>query len=173
TVLLVRAHYFYDSAAAPSAPLAGLRRTGRLVDVSSYEPVEELCLAADALVTDYSSIMFDYANLDRPIVIHADDWETYRTTRGVYFDLMAEAPGPVARTQAELTEILTSDAWHDERAAKARTAFRRRFCEYDDGRAAERVVRRVFLGEDERTLPPVLPVEDRTPAPSPEEATSS
>ncbi|WP_193782855.1 CDP-glycerol glycerophosphotransferase family protein, partial [Streptomyces sp. E5N91] len=173
TVLLVRAHYFYDSAAAPSAPLAGLRRTGRLVDVSSYEPVEELCLAADALVTDYSSIMFDYANLDRPIVIHADDWETYRTTRGVYFDLMAEAPGPVARTQAELTEILTSDAWHDERATKARTAFRRRFCEYDDGRAAERVVRRVFLGEDERTLPPVLPVEDRTPAPSPEEATSS
>ncbi|MGX1030169.1 CDP-glycerol glycerophosphotransferase family protein [Streptomyces sp. SAI-097] len=173
TVLLVRAHYFYDSAASPSAPLAGLRRTGRLVDVSSYEPVEELCLAADALVTDYSSIMFDYANLDRPIVIHADDWETYRTTRGVYFDLMAEAPGPVARTQAELTEILTSDAWRDARATKARTAFRRRFCEYDDGRAAERVVRRVFLGEDERTLPPVLPVEDRTPAPSPEEACAS
>ncbi|MFF9863604.1 CDP-glycerol glycerophosphotransferase family protein [Streptomyces tendae] len=176
TVLLVRAHYFYDGASSPygsSAPLAGLRRTGRLVDVSSYEPVEELCLAADALVTDYSSIMFDYANLDRPIVVHADDWETYRTTRGVYFDLMAEAPGPVARTQAELTEILTTDAWHDERATKARAAFRRRFCEYDDGHAAERVVRRVFLGEDERTLPPVLPVEDRTPAPSPEEASAS
>ncbi|MFG2678982.1 CDP-glycerol glycerophosphotransferase family protein [Streptomyces sp. NPDC048392] len=173
TVLLVRAHYFYEGAPTLSAPPADLRRTGRLVDVSSYEPVEELCLAADALVTDYSSIMFDYANLDRPIVIHADDWETYRTTRGVYFDLMAEAPGPVARTQAELTEILTTDAWRDARAAKARTAFRRRFCEYDDGRAAERVVRRVFLGEDERTLPPVLPVEDRTPAPSPEEACAS
>ncbi|CAM5520132.1 Transferase OS=Streptomyces parvulus OX=146923 GN=Spa2297_12940 PE=3 SV=1 [Streptomyces parvulus] len=86
---------------------------------------------------------------------------------------MAEAPGPVARSQAELTEILTTDAWHDERAAKARTAFRRRFCEYDDGRAAERVVRRVFLGEDARALPPVLPVEERTPAPSPEEATAS
>ncbi|GAA5217489.1 CDP-glycerol glycerophosphotransferase family protein [Streptomyces thinghirensis] len=170
TILLVRAHYFYETA---TSPLAGLRRTGRIIDVSSYDPVEELCLAADALVTDYSSIMFDYANLDRPIVIHADDWETYRTTRGVYFDLMAEAPGPVARDQAELTEILTTDAWRDERAAKARAAFRRRFCEYDDGRAAERVVRRVFLGEDERTLPPVLPVEERTPAPSPEEATTS
>ncbi|MFE6595199.1 CDP-glycerol glycerophosphotransferase family protein [Streptomyces sp. NPDC057781] len=170
TVLLVRAHYFYETA---TSPLAGLRRTGRIIDVSSYDPVEELCLAADALVTDYSSIMFDYANLDRPIVIHADDWETYRTTRGVYFDLMAEAPGPVARDQAELTDILTTDAWRDERAAKARAAFRRRFCEYDDGRAAERVVRRVFLGEDERTLPPVLPVEERTPAPSPEEATAS
>ncbi|MFF9031149.1 CDP-glycerol glycerophosphotransferase family protein [Streptomyces iakyrus] len=169
TVLLVRGHYFYDGAASP---LTGLRRTGRIIDVSSYDPVEELCLAADALVTDYSSIMFDYANLDRPIVIHADDWETYRTTRGVYFDLMDQAPGPVARTQQELTEILTTDAWRDESAAKTRAVFRRRFCEYDDGRAAERVVRRVFLGQDERDLPPVLPLEERTPAPTPQEATA-
>ncbi|GAA3493636.1 CDP-glycerol glycerophosphotransferase family protein [Streptomyces prasinosporus] len=170
TVLLVRGHYFYDGA---SSPLTGLRRSGRIVDVSSYDPVEDLCLAADALVTDYSSIMFDYANLDRPLVIYADDWETYRTTRGVYFDLMAEAPGPVARTQEELTGILTTDAWRDEGAAKARAVFRRRFCEYDDGRAAERVVRRVFLGQDEESLPPVLPVEERTPAPGPEEACPS
>ncbi|MET9394733.1 CDP-glycerol glycerophosphotransferase family protein [Streptomyces sp. NPDC006624] len=169
TVLLVRGHYFYGGAASP---LTHLRRTGRIIDVSSYEPVEELCLAADALVTDYSSIMFDYANLDRPIVIHADDWETYRTTRGVYFDLMAEAPGPVARTQQELTEILAGDAWHDDNAAKTRAVFRRRFCEYDDGRAAERVVRRVFLGQDGPDLPPVLPIEERTPAPTPREATA-
>ncbi|MEU6682736.1 CDP-glycerol glycerophosphotransferase family protein [Streptomyces sp. NPDC046832] len=169
TVLLVRGHYFYGGAASP---LTNLRRTGRIIDVSSYDPVEELCLAADALVTDYSSIMFDYANLDRPIVIHADDWETYRTTRGVYFDLMAEAPGPVARTQQELTEILTTEAWRDESAAKTRAVFRRRFCEYDDGRAAERVVRRVFLGQEGRDLPPVLPIEERTPAPTPQEATA-
>ncbi|MEU6470394.1 CDP-glycerol glycerophosphotransferase family protein [Streptomyces massasporeus] len=169
TVLLVRGHYFYGGAASP---LTNLRRTGRIIDVSSYDPVEELCLASDVLVTDYSSIMFDYANLDRPIVIHADDWETYRTTRGVYFDLMDQAPGPVARTQQELTEILTTEAWRDEGAVKTRTVFRRRFCEYDDGRAAERVVRRVFLGQDGRDLPPVLPIEERTPAPTPQEATA-
>ncbi|KOV59096.1 CDP-glycerol glycerophosphotransferase family protein [Streptomyces sp. MMG1121] len=169
TVLLVRAHYFYGGAASP---LTGLRRSGRIIDVSSYDPVEELCLAADALVTDYSSIMFDYANLNRPIVVYADDWETYRTTRGVYFDLMEEHPGQVARTQEELTEIFVSGAWRDESAAKARAAFRRRFCEYDDGRAAERVVRRVFLGEPEESLPPVLPIEERTPAPTPEEASA-
>ncbi|MGW1615296.1 CDP-glycerol glycerophosphotransferase family protein [Streptomyces sp. NPDC002285] len=167
TVLLVRGHYFYDH--APS-PLTALRRTGRVIDVSAYDPVEDLALAADALVTDYSSIMFDYANLDRPIVVYADDWETYRSTRGVYFDLMAEPPGQVARTQQELTEILTTSAWHDEGATKARTAFRHRFCEYDDGRAAERVVRRVFLGESEDALPPVIPLEERTPAPSPRES---
>ncbi|WP_369214170.1 bifunctional glycosyltransferase/CDP-glycerol:glycerophosphate glycerophosphotransferase [Streptomyces flavofungini] len=167
TVLLVRGHYFYGGA---TSPLAGLRKSGRVIDVSSYDPVEDLALASDALITDYSSIMFDYANLDRPIVIYADDWETYAKTRGVYFDLMAEAPGHVARTQDELTELLLSDAWRDEASTKARKAFRRRFCEYDDGRAAERVVRRVFLGESEESLPPVTPVDERTPAPTPEEA---
>ncbi|MGW1954330.1 CDP-glycerol glycerophosphotransferase family protein [Streptomyces sp. NPDC001920] len=167
TVLLIRGHYFYDG--TPS-PLTALRRTGRVIDVSAYDPVEDLSLAADALVTDYSSIMFDYANLDRPIVVYADDWETYRSTRGVYFDLMAEPPGQVARSQRELTEILTTEAWRDEGAAKARAAFRRRFCEFDDGHAAERVVRRVFLGESEDALPPVVPLERRTPAPSPREA---
>ena len=46
-------------------------------------------------MTDYSSLMFDYAVLDRPIVVHAPDWELYKDTRGVYFDLMAEPPGVV------------------------------------------------------------------------------
>ncbi|MEV5612875.1 CDP-glycerol:glycerophosphate glycerophosphotransferase [Streptomyces sp. NPDC052225] len=168
TVLLVRGHYFYGGAASP---LAGLRRSGHVIDVSTYDPVEELALASDALITDYSSIMFDYANLDRPIISYADDWETYAKTRGVYFDLMAEPPGHVARTQDELTEILATDAWRDETSAKARAHFRRRFCEFDDGRAAERVVRRVFLGEPEEALPRVVPVDSRTPAPTPEEAT--
>ncbi|MFE5049244.1 CDP-glycerol glycerophosphotransferase family protein [Streptomyces sp. NPDC056637] len=167
TVLLVRGHYFYGGAASP---LAELRRSGRVIDVSTYDPVEDLCLAADVLVTDYSSIMFDYANLDRPIVVYADDWEMYAKTRGVYFDLIAEAPGPVARTQDELTEILTAGAWRDEASGKARAAFRRRFCEFDDGHAAERVVRRVFLGESDASLPPVIPVDERIPAPTPEEA---
>ncbi|MEU8589723.1 CDP-glycerol glycerophosphotransferase family protein [Streptomyces sp. NPDC048664] len=167
TVLLVRGHYFYGGAASP---LTGLRRSGRVIDVSSYDPVEELSLAADALVTDYSSIMFDYANLNRPIVIFADDWETYAKTRGVYFDLTEHAPGQVARSQDELATLFETDAWRDEAAMKALAAFRRRFCEFDDGHAAERVVRRVFLGESEESLPPIVPVDERTPAPTPEEA---
>ncbi|MGE9695322.1 CDP-glycerol glycerophosphotransferase family protein [Streptomyces sp. CH6] len=170
TVLLVRGHYFYSS--APSE-LAGLRATRRVLDVSAYEPVEELALAADALVTDYSSLMFDYAHLDRPIVIYADDWQVYQATRGVYFDLLERPPGAVARTEDELAEILAGDAWRDPAARAARTAFRERFCAFDDGRAAERVVRRVFLGTPDAELPPVLPLSERTPAPTPEEAVSA
>jgi CDP-glycerol glycerophosphotransferase len=133
-VVLARLHYFYDS-----DPLVReLHGAGRLLDVASHPSVEELCLAADVLLTDYSSIMFDYAVLDRPIVIHAPDWDEYRARRGVYFDLLAEPPGAVTRTQEEVVEALA------ERADGERAAFRERFCALDDGHAAERVVRRVW-----------------------------
>jgi CDP-glycerol glycerophosphotransferase len=133
-VVLARLHYFYDS-----DPLVReLHGAGRLLDVASHPSVEELCLAADALLTDYSSIMFDYAVLDRPIVIHAPDWEEYRARRGVYFDLLAEPPGAVTRTQEEVVDALV------ERADGERAAFRERFCALDDGHAAERVVRRAW-----------------------------
>ncbi|MFA3842879.1 bifunctional glycosyltransferase/CDP-glycerol:glycerophosphate glycerophosphotransferase [Streptomyces aureus] len=163
--VLVRGHYFYDRGASP---LSTLHREGTIIDVSDHDSVEELALASDALVTDYSSLMFDYANLNRPILVFADDWETYAATRGVYFDITEQAPGVVARTQDELQEALLSGQWRGAEAAARLDRFRERFCEFDDGRAAERVVRRVFLGESR--LPPVVPVALRTPAPTPAEA---
>ncbi|MBC6464785.1 CDP-glycerol glycerophosphotransferase family protein [Actinomadura alba] len=144
-VILLRAHYFYrtrDLATRQGWP------AGRVLDVSAHPAIEDLCLASDVLLTDYSSIMFDYANLDdRPIVIYANDWDTYVRTRGVNFDLTAEPPGVVATTEAGLIEAFRSGAVWGDVAAKARAEFRRRFCAYDDGNAAERAVRRVILGE--------------------------
>ena len=52
--------------------------------------------------------MFDYANLDRPIVMHADDWEAYEAARGTYFDLRAFPPGAVARSEDELIDIFAT-----------------------------------------------------------------
>ncbi|MER5176821.1 CDP-glycerol:glycerophosphate glycerophosphotransferase [Streptomyces sp. NPDC002896] len=161
-VVLLRAHHFYEG----TAGLEEAKHSGALIDVTAHRSPEEVCLAADALITDYSSIMFDYANLDRPIVVYADDWDVYRETRGVYFDLLAEPPGAVARTQDELTRVFLSGEWEDERTGRLRAAFRERFCEFDDGRAAERVVRRVLLGEPAEALPPVVPLHERIPAPA-------
>ena len=95
-----------------------------MLDVAAHPSVEELCLAADVLVTDYSSIMFDYAVLDRPIVIHAPDWEAYRAKRGTYFDLMAEPPGrgDVA-PRTSCAALRSGGARASERPA-ARAAFR-------------------------------------------------
>lgn len=143
TVVMVRAHYFYEGAGLPEHP--------SLVDVCNHPRIEELCLAADALVTDYSSVMFDYAHLDRPIVVHAPDWETYRTVRGVCFDLLSgkpgDTPGAVSTDTDELARIFLDGSWRSPANEALRAAFRARFCPYDDGRAAERVVRRVLLGE--------------------------
>lgn len=157
-VVLLRAHYFYDRGGRSSG--------GRIIDVTAHRSSEDVCLAADALVTDYSSIMFDYANLDRPIVIYADDWEVYRETRGVCFDLMQAPPGPVARTPEELARLFRDGSYAGPESARLRARFRERFCQFDDGRAAERVVRRVFLGEPSERLPPVIPLAERVPAPA-------
>ncbi|MFI9046803.1 CDP-glycerol glycerophosphotransferase family protein [Streptomyces sp. NPDC053427] len=170
-VLLVRTHYFYDQDPA----LQALQERGALIDVSGHPVVEELCLAADALVTDYSSIMFDYANLDRPIINYADDWDTYVRSRGVTFDLLSgkpgDTPGVIATTEDELIEAFRSGRWDDERATALRAAFRARFCQWDDGHAAERVVRQVFLGQEAGPEPE--PLDERTVAPRPRAAAAA
>ena len=144
-VLLMRVHYF--SGKERLAALGGREPSERMLDVSSYPSIEDLCIASDALITDYSSTMFDYAILDRPVVLYAYDWDTYRRTRGVNFDIVAEPPGFVAQTEEELIQgFRTGEVW-GEAATKLRAEFRARFCQFDDGRASEHVVRRVFLGQ--------------------------
>ncbi|MCT7357390.1 CDP-glycerol glycerophosphotransferase family protein, partial [Streptomyces sp. 15-116A] len=155
-VILARAHPLDE------APLTVT--SGRVVDVSGHPSVESLCLASDALVTDYSSLMFDYAGLDRPIVLHTPDREAYEEARGTYFDVAEFPPGALARSEDELIDIFATGHWRGSRSAQLRAAFRARFCPHDDGRAAERVVRRVVLGESE--LPPVVPLSERRPVPS-------
>ncbi|MFE2267303.1 bifunctional glycosyltransferase/CDP-glycerol:glycerophosphate glycerophosphotransferase [Streptomyces griseosporeus] len=155
-VVLARAH------PAQGGPLA--RTSGRVIDVSGHPGLAELCLASDALVTDYSSIMFDYANLDRPIVLLTDDLDAYEAARGTYFDIRSFPPGAVARSEDELIDIFATGHWQGSRSAQLRSRFRERFCPWDDGRAAERVVRRVVLGE--RDPVPVVPLDERRPVPS-------
>lgn len=142
-VVLVRGHYFTRS----SEQLDRLHDAGLLRDVSMHRCVEDLMIASDVLLTDYSSIMFDYANLDRPIVIFADDWQTYSRVRGANFDLLAEPPGIVEQELEGLVDAFVSGRVNGPQAAAQRKEFRRRFCQFDDGYAAQRVVRMILLGE--------------------------
>jgi CDP-glycerol glycerophosphotransferase len=142
-VILMRAHYFYDGELEPETRSRG----SNIVDVTSHPSIEDLCLAADVLLTDYSSVMFDYAVLDRPIVVHAPDWDEYQRMRGTYFDLLAEPPGVVTTTDEELVAAFRSGAVWAEEAGRLRAAFRARFASLDDGHAAERVVRKVWLSQ--------------------------
>src|SRR5690606_22111153 len=135
----------------------------RVLDVSGHPDPVSLCLASDALVTDFSPLMFDYAVLDRPAVLHAAGREAYEAVHGLYLDPRSVPPGAVAGSEDDLIDIFASGHWCGARSARLRAAFRDRFCPHDDGRAAERVVRRVLLGET--VLPPLVPLDERRPAP--------
>jgi CDP-glycerol glycerophosphotransferase len=134
TVLLARKH--------PQV-LDAIPADGHVRDVSAYPDATELLAAADVLVTDYSSLMADFANTGRPILLYAYDLEDQQA-RGFYLDLATEAPGPLLRSPDELLEALRDvDAAVDGCEERYR-AFAARFCELDDGRAAGRVVDRVL-----------------------------
>ncbi len=116
----------------------------RVIDVTAYPDISRLLVVADALVTDYSSVMFDFSATGKPMYFLAPDLEHYRgELRGFYFDLPARAPGPFVQTQDELAEAL-ADPGTVERYAERYAAWQARFNARDDGHAAERVVARIL-----------------------------
>ena len=128
----------------------------RVIDVSAYPEIQELFLVSDVLVTDYSSVFFDYALLRRPMVFHAYDLESYRDDlRGFYLDYESELPGPVTRTEAELFDALRAGLDPEQPAAAAARLeeFVARFAPHDDGHAAARVVDAVLGGDPQQVSP--------------------
>ncbi len=116
-----------------------------VADVSLVHDVTELMLVADVLVTDYSSVMFDFANTGKPMVFYTYDYEDYvRDERGTYLDLPDIAPGPVVEDTAGLIEALREVQERPEQWADRYADFQQRFCEFETGAAAQDVVDRFF-----------------------------
>ncbi|MEU5992258.1 bifunctional glycosyltransferase family 2 protein/CDP-glycerol:glycerophosphate glycerophosphotransferase [Spirillospora sp. NPDC047418] len=122
---------------------------GFVRDVSQYPDITELYLISDVMISDYSSVMFDYANTGRPMLFFTYDLADYRDRlRGFYFDFEAEAPGPLVETSDDLIDAIRDVedvcAGHKSRYE----AFVGRFCPLDDGKAASRAVDRLFTPAD-------------------------
>jgi CDP-glycerol glycerophosphotransferase len=116
-----------------------------VLDVTSYPDVSELFLVADALITDYSSVMFDYTVTGKPVFFFVPDLDDYRTKlRGFYFDLIEVAPGPVVRTAGELVSLIRDREQLTGDYAQKYAEWQRRFNPRDDGEASGRVVRRLL-----------------------------
>ncbi|MER7175881.1 CDP-glycerol glycerophosphotransferase family protein [Streptomyces mesophilus] len=146
-VLLVRAHYMETATLPATAP-------GTVIDVSAHHDVSEIQCLADVLITDYSSIMFDFALLDRPIIHFAPDLDTYAAERGSYFDLRSCSGGPVVETQEELLQTLAGLKKSDGEWQQVRREFAAKFGAYDDGHSARTVVEQLFsdrIGRKDRT----------------------
>ncbi|MGA3433293.1 bifunctional glycosyltransferase/CDP-glycerol:glycerophosphate glycerophosphotransferase [Lactiplantibacillus plantarum] len=125
-VLLVRLHYFV------SHSQNFVNQSGFVYDVSDYNNINDLYLISDVLITDYSSVMFDFGYLRKPMIFFAydKDWYLDPANRGIYMDYDATVPGPVAKTTTEVISALKNldnlpSLYHDKLID-----FYNRFCQY-------------------------------------------
>ncbi|MFI6453878.1 CDP-glycerol glycerophosphotransferase family protein [Streptosporangium amethystogenes] len=133
-------------------------------EAGSYPEVNDLILLSDALLTDYSSLMCDYAITGRPMLFLIDDWDEYRRVeRGVYHDLPAIAPGPCLTGTEELIEALRDLDGVTVSFAARYIAFRRLWCAEEKGHASAKVVDAFFEPPSVR-IPTQAPREWRAPA---------
>ncbi|WP_375424992.1 CDP-glycerol glycerophosphotransferase family protein [uncultured Friedmanniella sp.] len=142
-VLVVRFHQLVRQSLGSLPPEVG----SFVVDGATYPDIQELLLVADVLVTDYSSVFFDYAALQRPVLFFTYDLENYRDVlRGFYLDFETSAPGPLLRDNASLIAAL-QDLEQVRRAYAPRLAeFAATYAPRDDGGASDRVLD-AFFGE--------------------------
>ena len=139
-VVVFRPHYFianeFDFA----------KYEGFVFDAALYPEINDLYIIADVLITDYSSVFFDYSILRRPILFYMYDLEQYQDTiRGFYISL-DDLPGPIVVKEDDLFDkIRCMDEWSSsEEYRKKYEVFSDRFTYLDDGKASERVVKRIF-----------------------------
>lgn len=135
-VILFRAHYLIANCFDFD------KYEGFVIDASSHDDINDLYIASDMLITDYSSVFFDYANLEKPILFYMYDLKEYANElRGFYISL-DELPGAIVEDEKDLIkEIKKCDKWKLE---KEYIDFSEKYNSKDDGKASERVVKRVI-----------------------------
>lgn len=133
-IILFRAHYFIANSFDFS------KYKGFVYNVSEYENINDLYVVSDVLMTDYSSVFFDYSILKRPMIFYMYDLEFYENeTRGFYISL-EDLPGPIVQTEAECVQELKKEFVYDDKYKR----FNERFTSLEDGHATERVINRCF-----------------------------
>ncbi|HEX3076395.1 MAG TPA: CDP-glycerol glycerophosphotransferase family protein, partial [Lachnospiraceae bacterium] len=138
-VVLLRTHYYI----ADSLDVTGLEDFA--FNLSKYDDISELYLISDLLITDYSSVFFDYANLKRPMLFFTYDLEKYRDVlRGFYIDMVKEVPGPLLFTSDEVIEAIKNINTITEEYKERYEVFYEKFCGLEDGHASQKVAEAVF-----------------------------
>jgi len=135
-VVLVRLHPFIRSRLKLDPDLAGFA-----IDVSDHDDIGELMATSDVLVTDYSSTIYEYSLLERPIAFFAPDHAAYERERGFYLDYARDLPGPIFETTEPLAAYLRAGEFDTELVARFRDAS----FDVTDGRASARFVDDVVL----------------------------
>lgn len=138
-VVILRTHYFI----ADQLDLSEFE--GFAYNLSKYDDIARLYLISDILITDYSSVFFDYANLNRPMLFFTYDLEKYRSVlRGFYMDVEEELPGPMLFDTDEIIDAVKNIDDVQEKYKEKYDLFREKYCAWEDGHASEKVVEAVF-----------------------------
>lgn len=140
TIILTRLHYLVAEQFDPK------QYGNRVIDVSNYEDISHLYLIADLLITDYSSVMFDFALTKKPMIFYMYDLDSYgQEIRGFYEGVLNQLPGPIIQKRADLiSEIhaINSTSFTTNRDYRA---FYQRFC-IDDIDATEKLITKILGG---------------------------
>ncbi len=138
-IILLRMHYLV----AENLELEHFK--GFVYDFSNYQDIRELYLISDMLITDYSSVFFDYGILKRPILFFVYDLDEYRDTlRGFYFDLESEAPGVLVKdTESIIKEILNIQR-NNFKVDSSFENFYNKFCYLESGNSSRQVVDQII-----------------------------
>ena len=115
--------------------------TERCINVSAYDDINTLLFVSDILITDYSSIIFEYCVLERPMIFYAYDLETFSEEgRGFYEDYPSYVPGNVVRKSEEVADLINSNSFDYKKI----NSFKKNSFNFLDGNSMERFIQRIF-----------------------------
>lgn len=111
-------------------------QSDKILDFTSYQDINQLLLITDLLITDYSSTIFEYALLDKPIIFYVPDFEEYRNSRDFYYDFDEYTYGEVCKNFEELVQKIQNTTVNKEKLKK----FKEKFLNMCDGKSTQRFV---------------------------------
>ena len=112
----------------------------KIIDFTFYEDINELLLITDLLITDYSSVIFEYALLDKPIIFYVPDIEKYKESRDFYYSFEEYTYGMVCNNQKELIEAINNPKLDKQKL----NLFKKKFLNMCDGKATKRFIKYII-----------------------------
>lgn len=116
-----------------------------IINVCDYYDVSNLLLISDILISDYSSIIYEFAILNRPMILYAYDYDLYQKERGFYIDYFT-LPCPICYTQDELFECIKKQKYNLKKYQNQLKSFNNKYNKLNDGHATERIVNLITTG---------------------------
>ncbi|MGI1805934.1 CDP-glycerol glycerophosphotransferase family protein [Exiguobacterium sp. TDN 0502] len=149
TILLLRMHPF-----VLNPPVVPEAYADQIINMTDYPDINDLMQLADILITDYSSVIFEFALLQKPMIFLVNDLQSYKAERDFYFPYEAFVPGPIVSTFEDVIDWIKAGQFDTQKIE----TFANRFFTYQDGEATKRIVDHILYD-----TVPEAPVYAKTP----------